>query len=67
MISDLHELSAHVLKDPTQTHSNTNLVPRGFDPPMCPDPDQVPEGTNLGASMATSPANITVMALDPVD
>jgi len=34
---------------------------------MCPDPDQVLEGSDLGASMAMSPDDITVMALDPTD
>ena len=66
-INDLHEPSARVLKDLTKTHSNTNLVPRGFDPPMCPNPDQMLGGSNLGASMATLPADIAVMALDSVD
>ena len=66
-INDLHEPSARVLKDLTKTHSNTNLVPRGFDPPMCPNPDQMLGGSNLGASMATSPPNIAVMTFDLVD
>jgi len=34
---------------------------------MCPDFDQVLEGSNLGTSMATSLADITVVALDQAD
>ena len=34
---------------------------------MCPDLDQVLEGSDLGASMTTSPGDITMMAPDPVD
>ena len=66
-INDLHEPSTHVLEDPIQTHSNTNLACRGSDLPTCPDPDQVHGGFDLGAFMAISPANITIMALDPID
>ena len=67
IIKDLHEPSARVLEDPTQTHSNTNLVPGGSTPPTCPNPDQVLGGSNLGASMSTSPTDIAMMALDLVD
>ena len=66
-INNLHEPSAHVLEDPIQTHSNTNLACGGFDLPTCPDPDQVLGGSNPGAFMATSPTDITIMALDQVD
>ena len=38
-INDLYEPSTRVLEDLTQTHSNTKLALRGFDPPTCPDPD----------------------------
>ena len=47
--------------------SNTNLALGGSDPPTCPYPDRVPGGSDLGASMATSPGDIVMMALDPVD
>jgi len=66
-INDLHEPSARVLEDPTQMHSNTNLALRGSDPSMCPDPDQVLGGSDLGASMVMSPSDITMMALDLTD
>ena len=66
-IHDLHEPSALVLEDPTQTHSNTNLALEGSDPPTCPDPDQVLGDSDLGASTATSPDDIAVMALNMTD
>ena len=66
-INDLHEPSAHVLEDPIQTHSNTNLAPGGSDLPTCPNPAKVLGGSDLGAFMATSLADITIMALDLVD
>ena len=66
-INDLHEPSALIREDPTQTCSNTNLALGGSDPPTCPDPDQVLEGSDLGASMATSPGDIAVMAFDLAD
>ena len=31
---------------------------------MCPDPDQVLGGSDLGASMTTSPADVAMVALD---
>ena len=65
--NDLHEPSAHVLKDLIQTRSNTNLERGGSDLPTCLDPDQVLGGSNISASMATSPTDIAMMALDPVD
>ena len=34
---------------------------------MCPDPDQVLGGSDLGASMTMSPADITMVALDQAD
>ena len=34
---------------------------------MCPDPDRALGVSDLGASMATSPDDITMMALDPAD
>ena len=66
-INDLHEPSARVLEGSIQTHSDTNLAPEGSNLLMCPDPDQVLGGSNLGASMTTSPANIAVVVLDPID
>ena len=66
-INDLHEPSTRIREDPTQTRSNTNLALGGFDSPTCPDLDQVLEGSDLGASMAMSPGDITMMALDLVD
>ena len=48
-------------------HCDTNLALGGTDLPMCPDPDQVLGGSNLGTFMATSPTDIIMMALDPVD
>ena len=51
-INDLHELSAHILEDPTSLRLN---------------PDQVLGGSNLGTSMATSPGDITMMVLDLAD
>ena len=66
-VNNLHEPSAHALEDLIQMHSNTNLALRGSDLSMCPDPDRVLKGSNLGASMATSPGDIAVMALDPLD
>ena len=47
--------------------SNTNLALGGSDPLMCPNPDRVFGGSDLGASMAMSSGDITVMALDPAD
>ena len=66
-INDLYESSAHVLEDPIQTHSNTNLACGGFDLPTCLDPDRVLGGSDLGASMMTSPTDVAVVALDLVD
>ena len=66
-VNHLHELSARIQEDPTQTRSNTNLALRDSDPAMCPDPDRVLGGSDLGASMATLPRDIAVMALDPID
>ena len=66
-INDLHEQSARVLEEPIQTHSNTNLARGGSDLPTCPNPDQVLEGSDLGASMTMSPTDVAVVALDPVD
>ena len=51
-INDLHEPSAHVLEGPIQTHLNTKPALRGSDP---------------STSMTTSPADITVLALDQID
>ena len=48
-------------------HCDTNMALRGTDLPMCPDPDQVLGGSDSGASIATSPANIAIMVLDSVD
>ena len=66
-INALHEPSAPIREDPTQTRSNTNLALGGSDPSTCPDLDLVLRGSNLGASMATSPSDVTVMAPDPTD
>ena len=66
-ISDFYEPSARVIEDPIQMHSNTNLSHRGSDLLMCPDPDQVLGGSNLSASMATSPTDVTLVALDQAD
>ena len=66
-INDLHEPSARVLEDLTQTHSNTNLALGGSDPLTCSNPDKVLGGSDLGASMATSLGDIAVMALDLTD
>ena len=63
-INDLHESSAHVLEDPIQTHSNTNLALGGSDLPTRPNPDQVLGGSDLGASMMTSLADVAVVTLD---
>ena len=48
-INDLHEPSTHVLEGSIQTHTNANL---GL------------EGSDLGASMMTSPTDVIVVALD---
>ena len=66
-VNDLHEPSARIREDPTQTRSNTNLALGGSDPLTCPDPDRALVGSDLGASMAMSPGDIAVMALDPAD
>ena len=66
-INDLYEPSSHVLENLIQMHSNTNLACKGSDLPTCPNPDQVLDGSDPGAFMATSPADITIVALDPVD
>ena len=63
-INDLHEPSAHILEDSIQTHSNTNMALGGSDLPTCPNPDQVLEGSDLGASMTTSLTDIVMVALD---
>ena len=65
--NDLHEPSARVLKDLIQTLFDINLAPEGSDLPMCPDPDQVLGGSDLGASMTTSPTGVAVVALDLAD
>ena len=66
-VNDLHEPSARVLEDLIQRHSNTNLALRGSDLPTCPDPDQVLGGSDLGASMITSPTDVAMVALDQAD
>ena len=66
-VNDLHKPSAHIREHPTQTRSNTNLALRGSDPPTCRDLDRALGGSDLGASMATLPGDIEVMALDPVN
>ena len=66
-INDLHESSAHVLKDPIQMHFNTNLSRGGSNLLTYPNPDQLLDCSDLGAFMATSPTDIAIMALDPVD
>ena len=66
-VNDLHEPSARIREDPTQTCSDTNLALGRSDPPTCPVPDRALGGSDLGASMATSPSDITVMALDLAD
>ena len=66
-INDLHEPSTRVLEYLIQMHSNTNVTRGGSDLQTCPDPDQVLGGSDVGAFMATSPADITIMALDPVN
>ena len=53
-INDLHEPSACVLEGSIQIHLDTNLALGGSDLPMCPDPDQVLGGSDLGASITTS-------------
>ena len=66
-INDLHKPFARILEDPIQTHSNTNLARGGSDLSMCPDPDQLLGGSDPSAFMATSPVNIVITALDPVN
>ena len=66
-INDLHKSSARILEDPIQTHSDTNLTLGGSDLPMCPDPDQLLGGSDLGASMTTSPIDVAMVALDQAD
>ena len=51
-INDLHEPSARILEGPIQTHPDANPALRSSDP---------------SASVTTSPANITVLALDQAD
>ena len=48
-------------------HSNTNLACRGSDLPTRPDPDQLLNGSDLGAFTMTSPADISIMVLNLVD
>ena len=60
-INDLHEPSTHVLEASIQMHSNTNLALEAL------TSDRVLGGSDLGASMMTSPTDITVVALDLVD
>ena len=66
-VNNLHEPYARIREDSTQMRSNTNLALGGSDPLMCPNPDRVFGGSDLGASMAMSSGDITVMALDPAD
>jgi len=66
-VNDLHEQSTCIREDPTQTHTNTNLALGGSDPPTCPDPDRALGGSDLSACMATSPSDITMMALNLAD
>ena len=51
-INDLHEPSTRILESPIQTPPNANLALEGFD---------------LGASVTTSTADVTVVALDQAD
>ncbi|XP_066358532.1 uncharacterized protein [Miscanthus floridulus] len=51
-INDLHEPSTPILEGLIQTHLDTNLAFRGSD---------------LSASMTTSPVDVAVVALDPTD
>ena len=66
-VNDLHEPSAHIQQNPTQTHSNTNLALGGSDPPTCPEPDRALGGSDLGASMATLPGDSAIMAVNPAN
>ena len=66
-VNDLHEPSARIREDPTQMRSNMNLALRGSNPSTCLDLDLVLGGSDIGASMATSPGDIAMMALDPAD
>ena len=62
-INDIHEPFARILEGPVQTHPNAQLAPGGSDP----DAKPVLGGSDPSASMTTSPADITVLALDQTD
>jgi len=51
-INDLREPSTHILEGLIQTHSDTNLAL---------------EGSDLGATMTTLPADVAMVALDQAD
>ena len=51
-INDLHEPSARILEGPIQTHPDANLML---------------EGSDLGASITMSPADVAMVALDQTD
>ena len=50
--NDLHKPSAHILEGPIQTHPDADPTLRGSDP---------------SASITTSPADVTMVALDQTD
>ena len=52
LINDLHEPFAHILEHPIQTHPDANLALRGSD---------------IGASVMTSPADVAAVALNQID
>ena len=73
-INDVHELSAHILEGPIQTHTSAQPALRGSDPDAWlalkgSDPNAKPAlgGSDPSTSMTTSPANVAVLALDQTD
>ena len=62
-INDVHELSARILEGPVQTHPDAQPVPGGSDP----DAEPALGGSDPSTSMTTSPANVSVLALDQTD
>ncbi|XP_066311261.1 uncharacterized protein [Miscanthus floridulus] len=73
-INDVHELFTRILEGPIQTHPDAEPTLGSFDPNAKPapggfDPNAKPalRGSDPSTSMTTSPANVTVLALDQTD
>ncbi|XP_066395699.1 uncharacterized protein [Miscanthus floridulus] len=73
-INDVHEPSARVLEDPTQTQSNSQPAVKGSDPDTQstlggsnPNADPAVRGFDPSTSITTSSMDVAIVALDQTD